>query len=160
MIKKKVTSKTATAKTKKAKTTGAKKSKKALNPADVRKEIAQMVDTEAAKMVQAVIGEGMKGQLATVKYLFEVAEIYPASTDGSQATENEDCLARTLLDRLDIPTDPVGRDEEDEPVKRRAMSAATERDADEKETNKQDGEQKSSEPETSGEEGKDVSALA
>jgi hypothetical protein len=160
MIKKKSKSKTATGKSKPAKTTGAKKSKKELNPADVRKEIAQMVDTEAAKMAQAVIGEGMKGQLATVKYLFEVAEIYPASTDGGQATENEDCLARTLLDRLDIPTEPVGRDEEDEPMKRRAIGAAPQKDADEKETNKQDAQQKSSEPETSGEESKDVSALA
>ena len=66
----------------------------------------------------------MKGQLATVKYLFEVAEIYPASTDGSQATEDEDCLARTLLNRLDIPTEPVGRDDEDEPVKMAKTASA------------------------------------
>jgi len=86
-----------------------------MNPASVRKDIAQMVASEATTMAQAVIDEGKKGQLATVKYLFEVAEIYPASTDGSHATVDEDCLARTLLNRMDVPDEPVGRDEEDEP---------------------------------------------
>jgi hypothetical protein len=81
----------------------------------VRKDIAQMVASEATTMAQAVIDEGKKGQLATVKYLFEVAEIYPASTDGSFATTDEDCLARTLLNRMDVPDEPVARDEEDEP---------------------------------------------
>jgi len=86
-----------------------------MNPASVRKEIAQMVAAEATTMAQAVIDEGKKGQLATVKYLFEVAEIFPASTDGSFATTDEDCLARTLLNRMDVPLEPVARDEEDEP---------------------------------------------
>ena len=75
-----------------------------------------MVDWEAAVMVQAVIDEGKKGQLATVKYLLEMAEIYPAATDGSQATVEEDSLAKTLLHRLNLPEEPIARDEEDEPV--------------------------------------------
>jgi hypothetical protein len=91
------------------------KRKKEFNPAEVRRDIAQMVDSQAARMTQAVIDEGMKGQLATVKYLFEVAEIYPASTDGSYATREEESLAQTLLRRLDLPDEPIGRDEEDEP---------------------------------------------
>ena len=99
---------------------GSRKGKKDLNPADVRKDIAQMVDSQATTMAQAVIDEGKKGQLATVKYLFEMAEIYPASTDGSHATTDEDSLARTLLNRLDLPEEPIARDEEDEP---RAASA-------------------------------------
>jgi hypothetical protein len=64
-------------------------------------------------MAQAVI-DGEKGQLATVKYLFEVAEIYPPATDGSQTSADEECLARTLLNRLNIPDEPIGRDEDDE----------------------------------------------
>jgi len=113
MIKKKAKSK-GTKKTDATKK-GSRKSKKDLNPADVRKDIAQMVDSQAATMAQAVIDEGKKGQLATVKYLFEMAEIYPASTDGSRATTDEDSLARTLLNRLDLPEEPIARDEEDEP---------------------------------------------
>ena len=113
MIKKKAKSKSS-AKTA-AKKNHAKKDKKDLNPAEVRKDIAQMVDSQAATMAQAVIDEGKKGQLATVKYLFEMAEIFPGSTDGSQATQDEESLAKTLLRRLDLPEEPVVRDEEDPP---------------------------------------------
>jgi len=114
MIKKK-------AKGKKIKKTAKKKSagkgKNEFNPAEVRKDIAQMVDSEAATMARAVIDEGKKGQLATVKYLFEVAEIYPPSTDGSHATTDEESLAQTLLRRLDLPDEPIAPDEEDAPTK-------------------------------------------
>jgi hypothetical protein len=109
------TSKSKTTTKKFAKKRNLRKSKIELNPASVRKEIAQMVESQATLMAQAVIDEGKKGQLATVRYLFEMAEIYPASTDGSHATTDEDCLARTLLNRMDVPDDPVARDEEDEP---------------------------------------------
>ena len=112
MIKKKAKSKTA-AKT--AAKKSSKKIKKELNPAEVRKDISQMVKSEAKEMAEAVIGEGKKGQLATVRYLFEMANIFPEATDGSQASADEDCLARTLLNRLDLPEEPIGRDEEDEP---------------------------------------------
>jgi len=108
--KKKATSTRATKGTQKKKNT-----KKKLDPAEVRKDIAQMVDWEAAVMVQAVIDEGKKGQLATVKYLLEMAEIYPASTDGSQGSADEDSLAKTLLHRLNLPEEPIVRDEGDEP---------------------------------------------
>jgi hypothetical protein len=110
--KEQATSKTAAKKTGKKK--NAKRGRKTLDPAAVRKDIAQMVDWEAAVMVQAVIDEGKKGQLATVKYLLEMAQIYPASTDGSQASAEEDSLAKTLLHRLNLPEEPIGRDEEDE----------------------------------------------
>ena len=120
MIKKKAKSKTA-AKTA-AKKKSSKKIKKELNPAEVRKDISQMVKSEAKEMAEAVIGEGKKGQLATVRYLFEMANIFPEATDGSQASADEDCLARTLLNRLDLPEEPIGRDEEDEP--RASTSAA------------------------------------
>ena len=101
-------------KTAKKKSVG--KSKKELNPAEVREGIAQMVKSEAALMAEAVIGEGKKGQLATVKYLWEVAKIFPEATDGSQASADEECLAATLLRRLDLPLEPVMRDEEDLPT--------------------------------------------
>jgi len=76
-----------------------------------------MVEAEAAKMAEAAIGEGKKGQLATVRYLFEMASIFPAPTDGGQATNEEDCLAQTLLRRLNLPEVPIARDEEDDVVK-------------------------------------------
>ena len=115
MIKKKATSKTA--KNKAAKGKSAKKGKPELNLKEVRKELARMGGSEATTMTQAVIDEGKKGQLATVKYLFEMAEIYPESTDGSQATTNEDSLAKTLLRRMNLPEEPILRDDEEDDVK-------------------------------------------
>jgi hypothetical protein len=112
MIKKKTKSKTAAKKEAKKKSSS--KIKKQLNPAEVRNDISEMVESEAREMAQAVIGEGKKGQLAMVKYLFEMARIFPEATDGSQASAEEDCLARTLLNRMDLPEEPIGRDEEDE----------------------------------------------
>jgi hypothetical protein len=112
MIKKKAKSKGT--KKKAAKKSVSKKSKKELNPAEVRKDISRMVESEAATMARAAIDEGKKGQLAPVKYLLELAKIFPEATDGSQASEEEDCLAKTLLKRLDISDEPIARDDEDE----------------------------------------------
>jgi len=100
------------------------KKKKEMNPVEVRKEIAQMVDLEATDMAQAVIDEGLKGQLATVKYLFEVAKIFPPATDGSESTSEEDSLAKTLLHRLNLPEEPIKHEDDDEPVMVGAGAAA------------------------------------
>jgi len=112
MIKKKAKGKATKKKTAKKKSAG-KKRKKEFNPAEVRKSIAILVESEAEKMAAAVIGEGKKGQLAPVKYLLELAKIFPEATDGSQASADEECLAKTLLRRLDLPEEPVSRDEDD-----------------------------------------------
>jgi hypothetical protein len=112
MIKKKAKRATATKKT--AKKKSAKKGKKETNPAGVRKEVSKMVESEAVEMAQAVIDEGKKGQLATMKYLFEMASIYPAQADQDSATAEEDSLAKTLLHRLNIPDRPIKHDEDEE----------------------------------------------
>jgi len=122
MIKKKAKSKKAAKKSGKGKRST--KSKKELSPADVRKDIAEMVKSEAETMAQAVIDEGKKGQLTTVKYLFEMAEIYPPQTDQGQATAEEESLAETLLHRLNIPTEPVKLDDDDAEDESSAAEAA------------------------------------
>jgi len=103
MMKKKK-SKTAAKKTAKKKSPA--KPKQETNPAEVRKEVAKMVEAEAPEMAKAVIDEAKKGQLAPTKFLFEVASIYPPTQDGNQATSEEDCLAKILLDGLKIPIKP------------------------------------------------------
>jgi hypothetical protein len=85
-------------------------------PAEVRKEVSRMVESEAKVMAKAVIDEGKKGQLATVKYLFEVAEIFPPGTQTTEGSAREDSLAETLLHRLNIPIEPIQHDEDDGPV--------------------------------------------
>jgi hypothetical protein len=80
------------------------------NPKELRKDLVKMVEAEAEELANAVIAEGKKGQLATVKYLFEMAHIYPQPPEGSVSTTDEESLAKTLLDRLDIPDQPVLHD--------------------------------------------------
>jgi seryl-tRNA synthetase len=114
------TSKT-TAKKKRAKKKSAKRAPKETNPVDVRKSVSKMAKSKAMAMAKSVIGETEKGeikdlQLATVKYLFEMAEIYPPQADQDTATADEDCLAKTLLNRLNIPDEPIRRDEDEEEV--------------------------------------------
>jgi hypothetical protein len=108
MIKKKSKSKKTVKKAAKKQT--AKTSKKELRPAEVRQDIAAMVEAEAGELAEAVIKEGKKGQLSTVKYLFEVAHIYPQALEEEQPTAGEESLAKTLLDRLNIPDEPVIHD--------------------------------------------------
>lgn len=90
------------------------RAKKHATSAEVRSDIAKMVNSGAKKITKAVMDQAMTGQLAPAKYLFEVAGVYPPLTDGSEATTDEDCFAKTLLDRLNIPTRPIALDEEDD----------------------------------------------
>jgi len=98
------------AKTKKAEKTGKKSAKKKSTPkkqadaAQVRDTIAGMVKSGARKITKAVMVHALRGDLAPARYLLEMAGVYPAATDGSQATVEEDCLAKTLLDRMNAPT--------------------------------------------------------
>jgi len=109
MKKKKAKSKTAGKKTakKKEEATEAKE----LNPAQVLKDISAQVEAQASKLAEAVIGEGMKGQLSPVKFLFEIAHIFPPATEEIPSGKDEDSLAETLLDRLNIPKTPLVHDE-------------------------------------------------
>lgn len=102
------------AKAKKGRTrAGVPRTKKAVDPAEVRKDIAKLVGSRATKVAKAVMEGALKGQLAPARFLFEVAGVYPALTDGEQATEEEDCLAKTLLERLNIPQKPVIEEDEE-----------------------------------------------
>jgi hypothetical protein len=112
--------KTDAAAKKSAKKKSSKKSAKETNPAKVRKEVSKIVKARAVEMAEAVIGKTEEGgvpddlQLATVKYMFEVAAIYPPQSDQDAATDEEDSLAKTLLRRLNIPEEPVRREEDED----------------------------------------------
>jgi len=115
MSEKKTVSEAAASKTTATKSTK-KSPKKETNSADVRKKVSTMVKSKAMAMTKSVIGQTQKGvtkdlQLATVKYLFEMAEIYPPQADQDAASADEDCLAKTLLNRLNIPDVPIRREE-------------------------------------------------
>jgi len=114
MIRKKAKKKSA------AKTAPKKKTspRKQMDPAQVREQISGMVKSGAKEITEAVMDQAMRGELAPAKYLFEVAKIYPAANDGEQATPEEDCLAKTLLARLDAAKKPAVQEEGDDDEKR------------------------------------------
>jgi hypothetical protein len=147
MKKKKAKGKTAVKKTAKKSKKGAEK--KDLNPAQVLKEISALVEAEAEELAEAVIGEGKKGQLSPVKFLFEMAHIFPRPADENLTSKDEDSLAETLLDRLNIPKRPLVHDElqkeEDEDVmvmqpKKEAGEAGESEESGEDEENKEKAE--------------------
>jgi len=81
---------------------------KVANPAEMRQSITDMVELEMENIGRAVLEEAKRGQLATVKYLFEVSGVYPASAEQSQEKPEEgETLARLLLTRLGMPLEPA-----------------------------------------------------
>ncbi len=88
--------------------------------AEVRKELVQLVKDHAQKMTAAVVGEGEKGQVSPVKFLLELAGIFPVpEADVNAPDQREESLAETLLDRLGIPKTPIAADKyakEDEEI--------------------------------------------
>jgi hypothetical protein len=117
MTKKKAKSKTVAKKIAKKKGKAKTKEQEA-HPAEVRKKVSRLVQGAASKMAQAVIDDAKKGQLASVKYLFEMTGVFPATSESKEGTPEEDSLAKTLLTRLNIPLEPIkhDEDEDDEPV--------------------------------------------
>ncbi len=85
---------------------------KELNPVATWKDVAMLVESHAKKMAEAVIEEGEKGQVSPVKFLFEVAKIGPPP-EGTDTTEEEESLAKTLFRTLNIPMTPVAADQYD-----------------------------------------------
>ena len=101
--------------TAKKKTSKRKTSKKKLDPGQLREELAGMVKSEAKEITEAVMDQAMHGALAPAKYLLEMAGVFPPTNDGEQATEEEDCLAKTLLDRLNVSR-KAAPEEDDKPA--------------------------------------------
>lgn len=73
--------------------------------AAVRKEISRVVGSEAVGMVRRIIAEINISHYTAMKYLFELAGLYPATTQ--EETEGDDSLARTLLSRLGLEDGPM-----------------------------------------------------
>ncbi len=98
----------------KAATKGSAKMQKPANPAEMRQSVTDMVESEMKNITHAVVEEAKKGQLATVKYLFEVSGVYPAATEQNQARAEEgETLARMLLTRLGVPLEPAVSPDDD-----------------------------------------------
>jgi len=100
-----------------------KEKEKEVDLEQVRKSIKVMVTDEFQEITQAAVDDAKKGQLATLKYLFEMTGVYPASTDDSGVKPEDDTLARTLLERLNIPFGPLPAHSDDEESVKTAPAA-------------------------------------
>lgn len=79
--------------------------REAVDLAVIRKDISQVVSSEAVRMVRRVI-EGIDiRHYAAMKYLFEMAGLYPATRQ--EEADEDDSLAKTLLCRLGLAESPV-----------------------------------------------------
>lgn len=81
----------------------------------MRRQVTKIVDGELDDIAGAAVGEAKKGQLATVKYLFELAGIYPPSAEGIVDRPEEDTLAQRLVRRLGLPEGPLPNEDDDPP---------------------------------------------
>ncbi len=88
--------------TKKRRGSGQKGAGRCADLVAVRQKIANHVGGKALQMVRVLTTDAaIKGNLSAMKYLFEMVGLFPAS--GPQAgPQEQDCLARTLLERLGL----------------------------------------------------------
>lgn len=87
------------------------KKRKEINLAELREEITEMVKRRSVSLVDTMIGEADKGNLAAMKYLLEMIRLFPAPADEEEPA-GENVLAKTLIRRLGlaekIPQDSNG----------------------------------------------------
>ena len=100
----------------KAKREKASAKKKGKDVVEVRESINELVMDSAVAIAVGVIEVAKTGQLASAKYLFEAAGIYPVS-EQTAMRPIETSLAHTLLTRMGLPLEPVIYGEDPVPVR-------------------------------------------
>ncbi len=98
---------TAKAKTSKSKGSSGRGSRKPVAFETVRKRIDTLVGNRAVGVVENALDEADKGHFPAMKYLFEMVGLYPATK--REETPGEESLARTLLERLELPEEVGGK---------------------------------------------------
>jgi hypothetical protein len=79
---------------------------RAMDLAEIRREITDLVASGAVRMVETTMDEVGKGHYLGMKYLFEMIGLYPALPVDDAPTQ--DSLAAILLGRLGVPGGPLG----------------------------------------------------
>ena len=83
--------------------------RKPVDMESVRREIGDLVGSQAINLVEITIAEADKGHYGAMKYLFEMIGLYPAT--GGEEAAGEDSLAKTLLKRLGLPEEGTPKPE-------------------------------------------------
>ncbi len=77
------------------------KKRKEIKLAELREEITEMVKRSSVSLVDTMIGEADKGNLAAMKYLLEMIQLFPPPADEAEP-RGESVLAKTLIRRLGL----------------------------------------------------------
>jgi hypothetical protein len=81
---------------------------KPVDAEQLRQKVRNMVANQAYEMTRVMIGEVVDGGSVTaMRYLFELAGLHPLNVEMGEPEEQES-LAKTLLDRLGLPAVPGG----------------------------------------------------
>jgi hypothetical protein len=78
---------------------------KAIDLAEIRRQIRDLVGNGAVGMVESTMEEAGKGHYLGMKYLFEMIGLYPATSADDGPRENS--LGAVLLQRLGLPEAPM-----------------------------------------------------
>jgi hypothetical protein len=78
--------------------------KKPTSAAQARESVERRVWEAAGEIADGLVEVATEGQLATAKYLFELAGVSPAAQEGKP---QENSLPYVLLKRLGLPTEPM-----------------------------------------------------
>ena len=79
--------------------------RKAVDLAEIRQQITNLVGNDAVGMVEITMEEVGKGHYLGMKYLFEMIGLYPAA--GEDGVLVPDSMAAVLLRRLGLPEPPT-----------------------------------------------------
>jgi hypothetical protein len=79
--------------------------RKAVDLAEIRQQITNLVGNDAVGMVEITMEEVGKGHYLGMKYLFEMIGLYPAT--GEDGALVPDSMAAVLLRRLGLPEPPI-----------------------------------------------------
>ena len=80
----------------------------------IRRQIANLVGNRALEVVQQVLDQTGRGNYQAIKYLFEIAGLFPVTV--TEDTSSDDSLTKTLLDYLGDAAQPEsGQDDESMP---------------------------------------------
>ena len=100
---------------------------KQMDIAKVRNDVTNIVGAGAKKITQAVVEEAQKGQLAPMKYLFEMAGVYPApvSEKAPEVEDDGESFAKLVYETLNAAKKPAVVDEveSEESVEKREETA-------------------------------------
>jgi hypothetical protein len=77
----------------------------AVDLAEIRRQITNLVGNDAVSMVESTIEGVSHGHYLGMKYLFELIGLYPAT--AADAAPVQDSLAAMLWHRLGLPESPV-----------------------------------------------------